>query len=230
MTDTRLAELGPFFAVEFHDADEAPVWPWVSLTSAINDPDVIDARMHRVRAALAAGAGRESDGVELRVAASVMHLGMVARLIAPVVGAGALGIDPIGLDAGALWWQDTLGGPFPLSVAHVPSASREPLVAPPSLGVVDEVGAVCVNRYGLSARVVGGNVASAANSAARMIALSRPDLAARAKAAADEVLRRPHIEDGKLRAGDGFRRRSCCLIYRIAGDRAAACGDCVLLS
>ena len=73
-----------------------------------------------------------------------------------------------------------------------------------------------------------GNVASAANSAARLVATARPDRADAAHAAADQILADPRVEDGRLRSGPSFRRRSCCLIYRIAGTTAAACGDCVL--
>ncbi|HZE16291.1 MAG TPA: (2Fe-2S)-binding protein, partial [Mycobacterium sp.] len=36
------------------------------------------------------------------------------------------------------------------------------------------------------------------------------------------------IDGGALRVGPLFRRRSCCLIYRIANTRTATCGDCIL--
>jgi ferric iron reductase protein FhuF len=45
---------------------------------------------------------------------------------------------------------------------------------------------------------------------------------------ADSILADSRVDDGGLCAGPDFRRRSCCLIYRLNNDRAAVCGDCVL--
>jgi hypothetical protein len=140
------------------------------------------------------------------VAASVTHLGLIARLLAPAVGAITLGPTPISLSLDDLWWQNDVGGPYPLSVTAGP-ATQAPAVGP---------------------AVLWGNIGSAANSAARLIAAARPDLTGTAHAAADSILTNPRIEDGAVRAGPHFRRRSCCLIYRIANDRTATCGDCIL--
>ncbi len=73
-----------------------------------------------------------------------------------------------------------------------------------------------------------GNVGSAANSAARLVSAARPDVTALAYAAVNRVLADRRIDAGVLDAGPGYRRRSCCLIYRVADDRSAVCGDCVL--
>jgi hypothetical protein len=72
-------------------------------------------RIGRVRSALAARSGDPAADVDQRVAASVTQLGLVARVVAPALAARALG-QPLGLRLGGLWWQDTLGGPLPLSV------------------------------------------------------------------------------------------------------------------
>ncbi len=80
----------------------------------------------------------------------------------------------------------------------------------------------------VSARVLWGNVASAANSAAQLIAGARPDLGEGAYRAADLILADPRVDGGSLRSGTAFRRSSCCLIYRVGGGRSAICGDCVL--
>ena len=81
----------------------------------------------------------------------------------------------------------------------------------------------------VSPRVLWGNVASAVNGAATMIAAARPDLAGRAAEAAAAMLRYPPLagtyQGHPLR---GFRRRNCCLIYRLSPERPAYCGDCVL--
>nr|WP_238534887.1 (2Fe-2S)-binding protein [Gordonia polyisoprenivorans] len=192
------------------------------MADLIEDAHLLEARVDRVRAALGAGA---TSPVERRVAASVTHLGLVARLIAPMIAVAALDEPPISVAAEDLWWQDELGGPYPLSVTTAATDVRSNLADGIVGALTDAVG----NGFGVSGRTLWGNVASATNSAARLIATTRPEVAVRALAAADDVLSEPRVEDGLLRAGPGFRRRSCCLIYRVSGDRGAVCGDCVLI-
>jgi ferric iron reductase protein FhuF len=82
----------------------------------------------------------------------------------------------------------------------------------------------------VSPQVLWGNVASAVNGAATMIAKARPGLAAPAASAATAMLRYPALT-GTHRGspGAGFRRRNCCLIYRLSPPGTARyCGDCVL--
>lgn len=224
----ELAALGPFFAVSTHDPGAAVRPPWRPLRELIDRPDRLDARIESVRAALAGNAGRPADDLDRRVAVSVAQLGLVARLLAPTIAVAALGFA-VGTGPDDLWWQDELGGPFPLSVS---GGSRDGLVAggaPPGGGsAVELLTAAIVDRYPIAPRVVWGNVASAANSAARLVAAARPELASAARDAADAVLADPRVEDGRLRAGPSFRRRSCCLIYRLSDTPGAVCGDCVL--
>ena len=212
--------MGPYFGVEVHDPDDAPTAPWQPLDALLGH---LDGRVQAVRAALAGSARRPISEIEARPAASIAHLGLVARLVAPVVGAGALGGRMFSLRASELYWQDELGGPFPLSVAFTGQGPH------PLQGcAIEALTEAFADTYSMSRRVVWGNVASAANSAAQLIARARPELAPAARAGADLLLSDPRVEAGQLRAGDAFRRRSCCLIYRIAGDRAGICGDCVL--
>jgi FhuF 2Fe-2S C-terminal domain len=196
---------------------------WQLMTALIADTEVLTARVERVRSALAHRAGCQPDDVEIRVAASVAHLGLIARLLAPAIGAITLGHTPVSLSLDDLWWQNELGGPYPLSVTRGP-ATEVPGPGP----AVEAVTAATAQRYGVSPHVLWGNVGSAANSAARLICTARPDLTITAHAAADAILTDPRIDGGALRAGPLFRRRSCCLIYRIANDRTATCGDCIL--
>lgn len=209
MTDP-LAAFGPFFAAQRHD--DPPPTPWRPMAELSDDPEALTARVYKVRAALA-GNGEP----EMRVAASVAHLGLVARLLAPMIGTAALG-EPVSWSLADLAWQDQLGGPYPLSIAARPSGG-----APAVEALTDAFG-----RFGVSPKVLWGNVGSAANSAAQQIGRARPDVAEAARRAADAVLADPRVDGGVLRSGPAFRRRSCCLIYRLAGDRAACCGDCVL--
>jgi ferric iron reductase protein FhuF len=149
----------------------------------------------------------------------VAQLGLVARLLAPAVAAAAAG-DALDLRPHALWWQDDLGGVYPLSVTRGAAELHGSAVE----RLTDLIGA----RYGVPVRTRWGNVASAVNSAANQIAAARPDLEPKARTAADRFLADPRLDGGVLRSGPAFRRRSCCLIYRAAGNRVAVCGDCVL--
>jgi hypothetical protein len=228
-----LAALGPFFAVDRHDATTPPTGRWRSMAELTRSGGVLDARIRRVRRALAVRGGRSPERIELRASVSVAHLGLIARLVAPALGAAALGA-PLPLVTTHLWWQDELGGPYPLSVARGsvvdPAGSAGDAAGDPQVrgSAVEAVTQACLAGYSVSPRVLWGNVASAANSALTMIALARPDLGDRARAAADRLLSDERVEDGRLRAGPGFRRRSCCLIYRLTTSTAAVCGDCVL--
>ena len=253
----ELAALGPFFAVEAHRTGAVPVEPWRPLID-VTTPAVLHARIRVVRSALATtgpadGASGPADGadapvdVEPRVAASVTQLGVVARLIAPALAAQALG-HRLGLRLSDVWWQDTVGGPVPLSVVDPPAAASVPgpgyppgvapgraTTSPPgaAIALIDEVIAPVTEAIGdlvpVSARVLWGNVASAVNSAAAQIARARPDLAPAAWAAAAAYFRHPALGGEHNPPGPSFRRSSCCLIYRLApGGHAAYCGDCVL--
>jgi FhuF 2Fe-2S C-terminal domain len=219
-----LTALGPFFAVETHARGESLPLPWQPMTTLMGDSGALQQRVRAIRAVLAQRAHCHPDEIEIRLAASVTHMGLIARLLAPAIGAIALGSNtPILLSLDDLWWQNELGGPYPLSVTPGP-ATRAPAVAT----AVEALTTAVADRYRVSEHVVWGNVGSAVNSAARLISTARPDVAGRAHAAADNLLTDPRIDRGAGRAGPQFRRRSCCLIYRVANDRAAACGDCIL--
>lgn len=228
MTDDfrALADLGPFFAAALLEPGTAPAEPWRPVRELADDPTALFRRVDAVHAALVAGPGPGS-AVQRRVTASAAHLGLVARLLAPAIGATALGLGhvPLGLDD--VWWQDRLGGPFPvlLRLRHAAAHKGASVLADSVVGAITEAVAT---RYRVSLRVVWGNVASAAATAARLVGSARPELAGAAGAAADAVLADPRVEGGALRSGPGFRRRSCCLLYRIAGGPPAVCEDCVL--
>jgi FhuF 2Fe-2S C-terminal domain len=224
-----LAALGPYFAVDSHPPGSPAAPPWRPLGELIRAPGALAARIGDVRARLAAAAGCPADGVEFRVAASVAQLGLCARLLSPVLGAAAAGWA-LSVDPAQTWWVPALGGPFRLSLpegAEAGTGTAAPLVllAGPVGQVVRAVAAMAV-----SPQVLWGNVASAANGAVTMIAAARPDLAAAAASAAAAVLRYPALAGTYQGSpGAGFRRRNCCLIYRLAPpgpDRY--CGDCVL--
>lgn len=239
VTAGRLAELdalGPYFGVEVYSPGEPLCPPWQplgALTGTPASPGVLAARIGEVRERLAAAAGCAADDVEFRVAASVAQLGLCARLLSPALGAAAAGWA-LPVDAARARWVPALGGPFRLSLPEPASADSSPpdgiaaclsLLAGPVAQITRAVEAMAV-----SPRVLWGNVASAVSGAAAMIAKARPDLAAQAAGAATAMLRYPALTGThEGRPGAGFRRRNCCLIYRLSPPGAAGyCGDCVL--
>jgi hypothetical protein len=246
----RLAELasfGPYFAVEVHPPGSPLCAPWQPLGELTGSPDALAARIGEVRERLAAAAGCQAAGVEFRVAASVAQLGLCARLLSPVLGAAVAGWA-LRADTAQAWWVPALGGPFRLSLPETAAGAGVGTPAPggnaPGDGAPEDSDAACLGLLGgsiaqtvraveemaVSPQVLWGNVASAVNSAATMIAAARPDLAAAAASAAVRALRYPTLA-GTYRGspGAGFRRRNCCLIYRLSSRGAARyCGDCVL--
>lgn len=228
-----LAALGPFFAVRAHPPGQAPAAPWRAVSELAGGPGPLGERVAAVRAVLAARGGRLVSEIDARVAASAVHLGLVARLVSPALAAAALGRH-LDLRLDGLWWQAELGGPVPLSVP-VPGGGRpapgdwgHQLLA----GVIAPLTTATSRAVPVSDRVLRGNAASAINAAAGQVAAARPGLAGPAWAAARALFASPWLAREPGPPGPGFRRSSCCLFYRLAPDarsaRAAICGDCVL--
>ena len=224
-----LAALGPYFAVDVHRPGSPVRPPWQPLGELTGSPDALADQIGEVRERLAAAAGCPAAAVEFRVAASIAQLGLCARLLSPALGAAATG-RPLLVEVAQARWVPELGGPFRLSLAEDAvaagpgTAATAALLAGPVTQIVRAVEAMAV-----SPRVLWGNVASAVNGAATMIAAARPDLAGGAAEAAAALLGHPDLAGTyQGRPLHGFRRRNCCLIYRLSPERPAYCGDCVL--
>ena len=225
-----LAAFGPFFAVASHPPQAAPGAPWRPGSELAGQSAALAARIAAVRAVLAARSGRGTGEIEPRVACSTVHLALAARLIAPALGAAVLRCR-LDMRPGGLWWQDEAAGPVPLSVPAPAdgAAGQEDW----DVRLLDEtiapVTAAIARLVPVSGRVLWGNVASAANTAAAQVARQRPDLAGGAWRAAARLLRSPRLRSEPSPPGPAFRRASCCLFYQLApGGRSAICGDCVL--
>ena len=227
---------GPFFAVETHEPDAVARPPWRPLRELIDDPDVLPDRVARVRAYLAAANERDPADVPVRAAASVAQMGVTARLVSPVL-AVAVRTGHV-LDLAGAWWRPELGGAFPLSLTVRPvhpepgddlhavaDAVARRFLDGPVRELVEAAGG-----FSLSSHVLWGNVASAVNGSAMMIARARPGLAGPAHDLAALVLAGPRLAGAWERRAGVFRRRSCCLIYQAAsaGTPRGVCGDCVL--
>ena len=233
----ELAQLGPYFTVSIHPPGQSLPSPWRPLSTLLDSPEDLEQRIAEVRATLAAG--RPPDAVEFRVAASVTHLGVAARLISPALGTAVLLGRVPPMDPAGVHWQPILGGPLPLSLPA--SALAGPGEDQPGAGqLAGELLQGLLNgpvraltgvtaAMSVSPIVLHGNIASAVNAAAAMIATARPGLATRAAIIRSALLSAPELAGTWTHSAEGFRRRSCCLIYRAApAPTSAVCGDCIL--
>ena len=231
-----LAALGPYFAVDVHRPGAPLRSPWQPLGELIGSPDALAARIGEVRGRLAAAASRPAADVEFRVAASIAQLGLCARLLSPALGAAALG-QALPVDTAQARWVPALGGPcrlsLPASTAEASTAEASTAAGTAAIGelLAGPVAQIVrvVEAMAVSPQVLWGNVASAVNGAATMIAAARPHLTDAAAEAAAAILTYPALTgtyQGRPLAG--FRRGNCCLIYRLSPERPAYCGDCVL--
>jgi FhuF 2Fe-2S C-terminal domain len=240
------AGAGPYFALEPWAAGAG----WRPASLLAHDGAVLSERVTHARHVLAGRAGIATADVAERVAASIVFLGLAARLVSPSLGAAVLrGVVP-SLTLDGLWWRPADGGPLPLAVSAVTGwetgsgTGRETGDA-----ALDDAAALLSERcvqdlvgpvtdafqaaFRLSPLVLRGNVASALAGAAGMLAGAFPDRAETAGRLTARILaREPLRGSGELVQPDPARprrflvRRSCCRLYRVPG--AGMCGDCVL--
>ncbi|MDI2127876.1 (2Fe-2S)-binding protein [Yinghuangia seranimata] len=180
---------------------------------------------------------------EPRVAASLLHLGLAARLWSVALGAAVLGGVVPDLDPARTYWR--MPGPGPVEL-WLPNArplgkAARPGDVPHLTDLLHEAVAVRnltpLNRAirtvsPLAEGLLWGNAASALTGTARMLhqwcGADRPDEARTAVATAELLLATPELQGtGTWEASppDGFRRTSCCLYYRTP--EGGTCGDCV---
>ncbi|WP_189900516.1 (2Fe-2S)-binding protein [Streptomyces cellulosae] len=223
---TALRALGGFFVLRAgEDADRhlptldqayGPRRPGVQHTPAT---DPLTVRVRRVAAALRTQ--------EPRVAASVAHQGLAARLWSVALGCAALHGAVPDLAPSTLRWDPEGSAPDDL---HLPEVRPLPGDAATLADVVlrghlEPLSAALRARHRIAPALLRGNAASALAAAAREITRhARPDAAARATRLAGDLLDHPLLTGAGTLTGSAFRRRSCCLYYRVPG--GGVCGDC----
>jgi len=182
---------------------------------------------------LTGGAGPLADA-EPRVAASIQQLGFAARLWSPVLGCGLLAEVVPDLASLQIHAADC-GGPARLALAEPRGwlASDPEHLAELSYREVVQTHLEPLARSlrgRLAAGLLWGNAASAMAGALGVLVLARPDLREQAAVVASALLDTGRLRGtGRLDAsgtGLGFRRRSCCLFYRLPG--GGLCADCCL--
>jgi hypothetical protein len=238
------ARAGPYFAVD--PRAEGAGWRPASLL--VSDPAVLAGLVTHARAVIAGQAGIAPAKVAERVAASIVFLGLAARLVSPSLGAAVLGGVVPDLTLDNLWWRPVDGGPVPLAVRSGPVTGRAIGDAPAGgqldeaatllsercvQGMTDPVAGAFRSLFRLSPLVLRGNIASALAGAAGVLAASFPDRAETAAQLTARILAlEPLRGTGEFVQPDASQprrflvRRSCCLYYRVPG--GAMCGDCVL--
>ncbi|MFJ5775619.1 (2Fe-2S)-binding protein [Streptomyces sp. NPDC093094] len=226
-----LRPLGPFFAVRpLPGTAGEPARPLPTLAHAygILTSDVygnpLTFRVRKVAAALRAP--------EPRVAASVAHLGLAARLWSIALGCAARYGRLPDLDPGLLHWDPDGGAPEDLWLREVrpgAPADADGLADAVLLGHLEPLAAALRSGHRLAPGLLRGNAASALVGAARETdrwarANGVPGTGERTRALAAELLTHPLLSGTGTLTGTSFRRRSCCLYYRIPG--GGVCGDC----
>ena len=134
-----------------------------------------------------------------------------------------------------MWWLPTEPGPVPVTLPdpHGRSAQTPAELAHLiSLLVLDDAVASLVTAIeietNLSSHISWGNVASSLVGATVVLSRQLPDRAVLAADICRRVLGSALLADaGDYDPGGQFRRRSCCLFYRLP--RAGLCGDCALV-
>ncbi|MGA5821634.1 (2Fe-2S)-binding protein [Kitasatospora sp. NPDC094028] len=221
----RLAAIGPYFALDTSPGGPPPGFrPLPELFGT--GPDAPLAARVRVVA-------QRLGTAEPRVAASILHLGLAARFWSVGLGAAALlGVVPTLEHA---WVRMPDQGPIDLwtppeaepAAAGEDESLADRLHRAVLIGQLAPLAAAVRAATPLSARLLDGNAASALAGSLRMLEAHAPGPA---RELAAELLSRPPLAGaGVLRilpgGGAVFRRRSCCLYYRVGPD-AGVCGDC----
>lgn len=215
---TELAEVasyGGFFALTV--GGDPTGWHPVAASYADGFADLVDATAARYRT------------TELRVGASLVHLGHAARLWSPVLACVlAHGVLPdlTGLqradDDARLRLPEPIGEP----VAPSPELLYRVLYRVVVREHMERFAAGL--RADLATGLLYGNIASALVGTSRMLLVARPDLREPITRLTGELLDADRLSGtGTVTGTDlGFRRNSCCLFYRIPG--GGKCGDCPL--
>ncbi|MFJ9929431.1 FhuF 2Fe-2S C-terminal domain-containing protein [Streptomyces misionensis] len=176
--------------------------------------------------------GERLRTAEARVAASIGQQGLAARLWSVALGCAALYGRLPDLRPGLLRWDTAAAAPDDLWLTEVreegpgDAAALADAVLHGHLGPLEKA---LRDRYGVAAGLLRGNAGSALAGAARELerwarAQGRTDVPTRTRALTAELFDHPLLRPTGTRTATAFRRRSCCLYYRVPG--GGVCGDC----
>lgn len=206
----QTASYGGFFALTV--GGDAAGWHPVARSYADGCADLIDATARRYHT------------TDLRIGASLVHLGHATRLWSPVL-ACAIG-------HGVLPDLDDLQRSDDDARLRLPRPAGTPVDSPDALYRVvvgEHLQPLAAGlRVNLAPALLAGNIASALVGAARALVAARPDLHDATVETTRSLLDTGVLVGSGVLTGPqlGFRRRSCCLFYRLP--EGSLCGDCVL--
>lgn len=221
-----LRPLGGFFALRTTGGRRPPL-PTLAHVYEERSSDVyghsITFRVNKVAKALRAP--------ETRIAASVAHQGLAARLWSTALGCAALYERVPDLDPRLLHWDPDGTAPDDLwltALRPLP-ADTETLTEVVLNAHLRPLADILRSRHRLAEGLLWGNAASALAGAGRQLdgwarAQGRTDVGDRARELTAGLLAHPLLADTGTLTGTAFRRRSCCLYYRVPG--GGVCGDC----
>jgi hypothetical protein len=203
----RVRGINPFFALDVGRPDDT----WLPGTALLEGPALgttIEAIATRYRAD------------EPRVAASLFFLSYTARLLSPLTAVDL----PIDIRPENLWWHhDSANG---LSVRI-----DQPRFGPPAAAALEPVVAAIQAFTPVARGLLWGNAMSNIAGALRMVVRAGVLTAEEAELRGTRLMSAPPFEQaGEFLPFPGevtFRRRSCCLYYRVAA--GGKCGDCPLV-
>lgn len=200
-----------FFALRV--GGDAAGWHPVGQSYANGCADLIDATV------------RYYHSADLRVGASLVHLGHATRLWSPVLACA--------LAHGVIPHLQTLQRADDGAQLRMPEPVGEAVAAPSAdllyrIVVTDHMQPLAAGLQAkLAPALLAGNVASALVGASRALLAARPDLRHRIVDTTRELLHTGMMAGSGVitRLPLGFKRRSCCLFYRLQAQ--SLCGDCV---
>jgi ferric iron reductase protein FhuF len=238
------AEVGEFFDLLRPLPDGRP------LALLVSSPSAHEARVAGTGRALAGRVGVPPEDLPRRAVASLLFLGVTARLVAPPFAAIVLaGVAPeITLETamgGELAdgryvltlttfaaldddLEESLDGSLDESLDGLGDRLGRQLL----VGQISRLVTTFAGREALHPRLLWGNVASVVASTGRLVANHDPTRTDAARRLTQVLLAHPLLSEcGEYRTmGDpaviSYRRRSCCLYYQLPG--AGLCGDCPL--
>ncbi|WP_199441986.1 (2Fe-2S)-binding protein [Umezawaea beigongshangensis] len=206
----RIRGISPFFVLDV--GRPGPDWlPGEAVLEGPALPGVLDA----------IGARYRTD--ERRVAASLFFLSWTARLLCPVVGAAVVDGRVLDVRPQNLWWRydDTAGLAVRLA---------EPAFGPDVPEALAPVVAAVRSVVPVAAGLLWGNAASSIAGALRTVVRTGTATREECERWGSRLLSAPPLTGaGEFLDLPGdlfFRRRSCCLYYRLDG--GGTCGDCSL--
>ncbi|WP_455359006.1 (2Fe-2S)-binding protein [Streptomyces sp. SYSU K21746] len=220
----QVAAIGPYFAVTCGERPDPD--GFLPLTELYADADALKAYVQAV--------GQRIGTDQMRVAASTLHLGTASRLWSIALASVALTGGVPDLNPEQLWWRPALSGPIDLwlpAPRELPGAAAAAVHGTVAVQNLRPLAEAVQRVSGVSPRILRGNAASALVGALRVLITRAPHVPQPVIPLVRDLLgREPLTGAGAFDPGaDGtitFRRRSCCLYYRVPG--AGTCGDCIL--